>query len=103
MPAPQDVIAEFLRARFGRPSPDVERVIEAFAALAGSAPAAPAENAPDDLASQLTAIEERLSKLEASVPASDASADLHRRLAALEAARSARAAAPAAKPAAASA
>lgn len=95
MSAPQDVIAEFLRAKFGRPSPEVERVIEAFGALPGSA--------PDDVASRLTAIEERLAKLEAAAPAPDASADLHRRLAALEAARPARAAAPAAKPAAASA
>lgn len=102
MSDPLSEIAEFLRAKFGRPSPEVERVIEAFAALAGSAPAV-AEVAPDDVASRLTAIEERLAKLESAGPTSDASADLHRRLAALEAARPARAAAPAAKPAAASA
>lgn len=105
MSAPQDVIAEFLRAKFGRPSPDVERVIEAFGALSGSSPAAGGEGALDDLASRLTAIEERLAKLEAAAPATDASADLHRRLAALESARPApaRAVAPAAKAPAASA
>lgn len=102
MPAPQDVIAEFMRAKFGRPSRDVEEVIEAFAALAdGSGAASPQPVAvPDDVAARIEAIEARLAKLEAAPAPADPSADLHKRLAALEAARPARAAAPAAKPAA---
>ena len=107
MSDPLSEIAEFLRARFGRPSPDVERVIEAFAALVGARTEEAHETAaapvPDDLVARLDAIEARITKLEAAAPAADASSDLHRRLAALEAARPARATAPAAKPASASA
>ena len=104
MSDPMSEIANFLRARFGRPSPDVEKVIEAFAALAGgSGAAAQPTSVPEDIAARLDAIETRLTKLEAAPAPADPSADLHKRLAALEAARPARAAAPAVTPAAASA
>jgi hypothetical protein len=78
---PQSEIAAFLRAKFGHPSPEVERVIEAFAALAGGA-AAPtpasqpaAATVPDDLVTRLDAIQARLTKLEATSATPAASPD----------------------------
>ena len=81
MSDPMSEIAAFLRNRFGRPSPDVERVIEAFQALLSSAAAAaPAvaagsEAVPSDVVARLDAIEARLAKLEAASAAPSPSAD----------------------------